>query len=115
MTMRAGTLGLRQAIGLALMISALGASGCGGEVVEPLDESNSSSEGGTGSGSGSGKLNGSCVTCDGQAECRFCLVKSYNATFICPLDKTAPRPGCLDLSESYTSSSGEPYTCYYCN
>ena len=92
-------------------------SGCGGEVIEPDYEADEQSgdDGGAGSSGAKQVFSGKCIRCDGQPECGFCLVQIYDNTYVCPPNKKAPGSGCMDLQEQHQTSTGEPFTCYYCD
>lgn len=101
------------ALGVQLLLLLVAGTGCGGQVIEPdLDDDSSNDGGEPGSPSLEG---GKCVPCEGQAECGYCLVQTYATTYICPPTRSAPQSDCMDLRERHTSPEGEVFTCYYCN
>lgn len=108
--------GLR-ALSSVCMIAAF--AGCGGQVVvsdDGLAEGDAVQDGGAGSAGGAPSLGaGQCVTCKGQPECAFCRVHGLSTTYLCPPSKPAPKAGCMNLGEAYTSSEGDAFTCYYCS
>jgi hypothetical protein len=93
-------------------------AGCGGIVVDPDAWDESSQDGGAdaaskpGGGSGSGST-ATCRPCDGEPACAFCLIQSYEATYVCPVGKQPPRPACMNLGEEYPTAQGQ-ITCHYC-